>query len=460
MNLREFFKDHKIAIIIFVLAVVVRLALFFAYLSYHEGDFIATIRGADGYFEISENLIHGNGYSDDLPPLYAPNSLRPPAWIITMAFIAKLFGSYIPVFIFQLILSALTPLLGMYLAGKIISSKYVPLVGLALALEPATIYSNTMVVSETSFTFLFLMFVVFLFRYFDNQTTRNIIWSAVFIGLAILVKPTVQFFPVLIPLGLIFIYRKNLSPALFRHAAYFVLVSMLVLAPWIFRNYKEFGTYGLTSQAAYNLYTVLVPTIISIDSGTTYEAEQKVYADILRARGESITPTNGDKYTSESVSILSRHKMAFVKSMAISVVTFFTHDHMLTVLGYGGIVVPNILEKPALVLLFTDPMELISDIFVYAGTPGVLVLLGRLVWIAIALLFFSGVWLYCRREKFSPFALAALLMVAYFAIMTAANGFGMNGRFRIPVNTFIFTFAVYGFIWARELTKKFTPSHA
>ena len=47
-------------------------------------------------------------------------------------------------------------------------------------------------------------------------------------------------------------------------------------------------------------------------------------------------------------------------------------------------------------------------------------------------------------------ALAAVLCVAYFAIMTAANGFGMNGRFRIPVNTFIFTFAIYGFFAFRK----------
>jgi hypothetical protein len=449
MSFGNFLKVHKVAILIFFFAIIVRLALFFMYLDFNQGDFVATIWGADGYSDIGKNLAQGNGYSESSAPPYVPNSLRPPAWIFIIALFTKVFASYVPIFVFQLVLSGLIPILGMYLAGRIISANYAPIIGILLALEPAAVFSTTMLASETSFTFFFLVFVIFLFNYIDNQTTRNIVWSAVFLGLAILVKPTVQFLPILIPLGLVFVFRKSLSLNFLKHAVYFIVVTMLVLAPWIFRNHKEFGTYGLTSQPAYNLYTVLVPTVISIDTGTNYESEQKVYSDILRARGDDITLTNSKQYIDESVSILSQHKTAFLKSLGISVVTFFTHDHMLTVLGYGGVTIPNLLSKPALVLLFTDPVLLARDIFAYASTPGIFVLLGRLFWIAVTFLFFCGSWLYFRREKFSPIALAAFLMVAYFALLTAANGFGMNGRFRIPVNVFIFTFAVYGFVALR-----------
>ena len=123
---------------------------------------------------------------------------------------------------------------------------------------------------------------------------------------------------------------------------------------------------------------------------------------------------------------------------------------MLTVLGYGGATIPNFLDKPALILLFTNPVLLAKHIVAYGSSPGIFVLLGRLFWIVTTILFFAGAWFYLRREKFSPFAYTALLMVAYFVLMTAANGFGMNARFRIPVNAFIFTFAIYGFsvLWS------------
>ncbi len=455
MNFREFLKKHRVAAAVFVLALVVRLALFFMYLQYNEGDFIATIRGADGYFEISENLIAGNGYSENSAPPYVPNSLRPPAWIVLMAGIAKVFGSYLPVFIFQLLLSSVIPLIGMSLAGRVVPLQYTSIVGVLLALEPAAVYSSTMVVSETSFTFLFLLFCVFLFKYVDTRKTREIVTSGVFLGLAILVKPTVQFLPVLIPLVLLLMYRKKLSISLFKQMIYFVAVCALVLAPWLYRNQKTFGVLGLTSQPAYNLYTVLVPTVLSLDTGASYESEQKIYADTLTARGDTITLANSKEYIAESVSIFRQHKVAFVKSLGISIVTFFTHDHMLTVLGYGGVRIPNLLHKPALVLLLTDPAQLLRDIRLYALSPGILVLLVRLFWVAITLLFFFGAWSYFRREKFSPTAFLTIFLVAYFAVMTAANGFGMNGRFRIPINAFLFIFALYGFFAFREYVRKF-----
>lgn len=440
----EFFQKNKATILIFTLAVFVRLALFTMYLHANNGDFIVTIRGADGYYETSENLIHGRGYSDQETSPYTPSALRPPAWILSMALIAGVFGSYVPVFIFQLILSALIPVMGMYLARRIITERHTPLVGLLLAFEPAAVFSSTMVVSETSFTFLFLAFAIFLFRYMENQTSRNIIWSAVFLGLSILVKPTVEFLPVLVPAGLLFMYRKKISRTLIAQCAYFLLASLLVVSPWVYRNYKTFGVFGLTSQAGYNLYTVLVPSVLSLDRGTSYEAEHMAIGKTLDAEGGAVTFANSDYYSKKAVAILSQHKIAFVKSLALSMVTFFTHDHMLSVLAYGGIAIPNLLDQPAFVLLLTNPFELARDIALYAASPGILVLVGRLFCVAIALLFFCGAWLYFRREKFSPFAFMALAFVAYFALMTTANGFGMNGRFRMPVSAFIVTFALYG----------------
>src|SRR3989338_11695614 len=133
-SLKAFCQTHRVAIIIFFFALAVRLALFFVYLDHHNGDFNATTWGVDGYSDTSENLIRGNGYSDAPAPPFVPSSLRPPVWIFIMALIAKTFGSYVPVFVFQLILSSFIPILGMYLATRIISSNYVPVVGTLLAL--------------------------------------------------------------------------------------------------------------------------------------------------------------------------------------------------------------------------------------------------------------------------------------------------------------------------------------
>lgn len=460
MNFMEFFRKHKIGIIVFTLAVFVRLALFFINLNAAHGDFIDTIRGQDGYYEISKNLIAGNGFSFDSGPVFTPESLRPPVWIFTMAFIAKIFGSYIPVFIFELIIGSLIPVLGMYLAGRIISPSLVPIVGFLLALEPVSVLLSILTISDIPFTFLFLIFLIFLFRYLEKNTTRNIVWAGVFLGLAILVKPTVQFFPIIIPVALLLLYRKRLTSELFLHCAYFILVSVLIITPWIYRNHREFGAFGLSGQPAYNLYSILVPTVLSIEKGTSFETEHRAADSLVYSRGEkNITLSNSNFYIKTALSILSQHKVALMKSLGISIVTFFTHDGMLTVLGYAGKTIPNLLHKPALMLLLTDPYELAKDIMAYSGSFGILVFLGRLFWVAVTFLFFAGAWFYFRREKFSPFACMAIGIVAYFALLTTVNGFGMNARFRVPIIVFIFTFAVYGFsvLW-RAMVRRLLPS--
>ncbi len=461
MNFRDFLRNHKTAVVVFSLAILVRLGLFFVYFSHNGNDFIATIRGADGYFEISQNLVAGNGYSEETKPPFILNSMRPPGWIYSMALIAKIFNSYVPVYIFQLILSSLIPILGMYLAGRIISRKYEVVAGVLLALEPASVFSSTMVVSEASFTFMFLAFLVFVFRYMDSLRQRDVVFSAIFLGLAILMKPTVQFFPILIPIFLAVFYRKRLPVGFYKHMAYFVLVCCLVLAPWVYRNHKDFGVLGLSAQPAYNLYTILVPTVLSIERGTGFESELKAVVALPGLPGGPGNLSNSGYYTGKAISVLLDHKVALLKSVGVSIVTFFTHDHMLTVLGYGGVTIPNLLEKPALVLLLSDPLKFVQNVFVYANSPGILVLLTRLFWVAITVLFFTGAGLYLYREKLSPFAVLGLLTVIYFVLITSVNGFGMNGRFRIPVNVFLFTFAVYGYTFVKDfVVSKFSNKHA
>jgi hypothetical protein len=41
----------------------------------------------------------------------------------------------------------------------------------------------------------------------------------------------------------------------------------------------------------------------------------------------------------------------------------------------------------------------------------------------------------------------------YFAETTSINGLGVNARFRVPVEVFIFSFAVYGFFDIKERRK-------
>lgn len=68
----------QIGIVGFALAV--RLVYFFLNYEAHGHDIVATMKGDDGYYEISQNIVLGRGFVSDVPPAppITPNPLRPP----------------------------------------------------------------------------------------------------------------------------------------------------------------------------------------------------------------------------------------------------------------------------------------------------------------------------------------------------------------------------------------------
>jgi 4-amino-4-deoxy-L-arabinose transferase-like glycosyltransferase len=443
---RDLFKKYKIEFIIFSVAIILRLALFFINLDGNHGDFISTVRAADGYYEISSNLIAGNGYSDDVAPNFTPNSLRPPLWIFIMAGVAGLFGSYVPVFVLVVLLGSSIPLLAIIIARRYVDRGTALAVGWFLAFEPTSILNSTWFATETSFTFFFLIFCLLTITYLEKGSLRLSIWSGVFLGFCILIKPTVQFLIIIIPFVFILLALMKKPPFRILHGILFALATLLIISPWLYRNYAQFGKLSISSQAAFNLYTVLVPTVISLENNTNYESER---LRLIRenARMESlISPTNASEITREALSIILDHKVALIKSVVLSVVTFFTHDGILTVLGYSGVKIPNNLDQPVTLLLFSDPVRLLETIWQYAKSPALLILIGRFVWILVTMAFFAGIIIYYKKYRHNKYFIFALSMIAYFAIFTTVNGLGMNARFRLPVNTFILTFAFYSII--------------
>ncbi len=457
--MKDWLKAHKFPVALFLCALLVRIVLFSINFSVNDHNLVPTIKGDDGYYELSQNINAGNGFTFDEVPPFRPNPLRPPLWPILIAFIAKIFGSYWAVLILELILGSFIPVLGYYVASRLVGQKLSKWVAGLLVFEPYSILLSFILYTETSFTFFFLIFLIFLFRYIEKQTLRNAVWTGVFLGLACLIKPTVQFFPIFIPIALAILWRKNLAVTHLKQAAAFLLAFFVIIAPWLWRNHQEFGVWGISAQPSFNLYVYLVPTVLSIDNDTNFQTELEAFALEDNFDVNDINLSNADFYKEEAIKVLLEHKTALIKSAFISGVTFFTHDGMLTVLQYSGITIPNVLSKPVISLI-KEPIELIKVIGKYIQSPAVLILMMRLVWILITLLFFVGVFLMFKRQGLRPMILAAFLMILYFAATTCINGLGVNARFRIPVNVFIFSFAIYAIFAIKERLYEAFRSHS
>lgn len=448
----SFIRSHKIELGIFVLALVVRLCYLGLALDAHEGNLIATSKGADGYFAISQNLLSGNGFSVKESAPFIQNSFRVPLQPYFLAWSAKLFGgSYVFPLILTLLISCLLPLIAMRLVRRLSSSRVIIIgTGIFLALEPVAIAHSILFYSEPLFMlFLFLSFL-YLFSYFETKRLLTLCFSAAFLGFATLTRPTTEYLPLIVAAVLVWESRTLLKREVWVRAGIYLLVFCVTLAPWLYRNKAEFGVFALTPQTGVNIYANLLPSVLSIENGTTRGTEYRK----LEAQGVSgpnqTNVAEAAGYTGEAIPLLLEHPTALLLTVSIIETTFFTHDGMLEVLKLVGVAPDLFLGAPALSLLFHDPIKLLWFVGHYLTSPIILVFCMRLVWIVATLALLVGAVRYLRKEGLTPYAATMLAAILYFSLTTIIVGLTVTARYRLPAEAFIIPFALYGFLYLKR----------
>lgn len=451
----SFLKRNKFAFAVFILALIARLLYLGAALNANQGKLHETISGADCYFVISENLLHGHGYSCNLTAPYTLNSIRPPVQPFFLASLYLLLGTYWVPLLIQILLGSLVPLLGMRIAEFVTRRpKVVLAVGLLLAIEPVSILFSIIFYSETIFTVLLLYSLICLFRYLQEKRQMFLWASGFLLGLATLTKPTSEFLPIVFALCVLWHFRTTMRTA-FAPVGVFLAVFLITLSPWLIRNYHTFGVLGVSPQLGEQLHAVLVPSVLSFERGTTFQQE----FDAMLARGgvdpSSASIENGDRYLRESIPVLLAHPKSLSIISANTALNFFIHDGMIEVLKHVDERPPEKLGKPALFLLLTDPGRLLSYIKTVFFTPIILILFGRITWILTTLLAIFGMWRYLRREAETIYGLISISTVLYFMLTTLVIGLAVTARYRLPVNALVITFAVYQLVYLYSIRKRY-----
>ena len=444
----SFIRAHKIEIAIFFLALIVRLFYFGLALNAHDGNLIATSRASDGYFNISQNLLNGNGFSGEVTEPFTPNSFRVPLQPYFLALSAGLVGSYWMPLILTILIGCLVPLFAMKFARYLSSSKMIIFgTGIFLALDPFSILSSILFYSEILFSLFLFLSLFYLFRYFKQKTVLHLLFSSAFLGFATLTRPVSEYLPLIIAVILIWEARAHLTKEVWIRTGAYLLVFLVVLSPWLLRNKAQFGVFALTPQAGVNLYAMLLPSVLSVENGTSFDTEY----DKMQAQGISApNKTDVDEakgYTSSAVKILLEHKIAFLLVAGTVEVSFFTHDGITNVLKLVGVRPDLSLGAPALFLLLNDPIKLFGFIIHFACSPFILVLFMRLVWILLTIGFFVGAFKYIKKEGMTPYAVTMLATIFYIALVTIVVGLSINARLRLPVEALIVPFSFYGLMY-------------
>ena len=419
-------RTHAVELMLAALALTVHLACFAFIIHANDGSILDAVRGDDGFFELAENVLAGNGFSWSQSAPHAPNPLRTPGYSYVLAALIGIFG-IAGAAIVQMLIASLLPPLGMRVAWRITRSRPIGIAtGIILALDPTLAPLSFQFYTETLFLVLFFLWILASLTYFERQTLLPLTLGAILLGCAILVKASVQYIPLVFAIFILWQsgiagWRRGAA-----HAGIYLLIVGIFVTPWIVRNTLTFGVPGLSAQTPFVLYTNLAPAVLSV-------AHESVFADELHAfvteeeyKGDAITLANGNAYTARALDVVRAYPGASLFVAGKSLFTFFTNDGMYTLLARGGY----------------EPQDFLP-----------LLIMARLVWVTITIAACVGAVLFLRTER-SPRTLLLVLLVAYFALTSTIAAFGTNPRYRLPVDPIILAFAAVGSLPFLAYTRK------
>lgn len=224
---------------------------------------LAPLRADAGeYFSYAYNIQHYGVYSRQ-PTFLAPaakytlqpDALRSPGYSLALLPFASTPPTYktiLDITLMQAVLGiAMIPLV-FFLSRGVLPGAWPLLPAFFVAISPQLVVAGTYVLSETLFTFLFLLALLAIKKQFRNPEKWGIaIASGALLAAASLTRPTLQYvLPVII--GCIFFMLPPASRI--KQACALALGFLLIFAPWLMRNYL---TLGVLSDSTLTISTLL-----------------------------------------------------------------------------------------------------------------------------------------------------------------------------------------------------------
>jgi len=199
------------------------------------------------YYYYAYNLRHNHTYSRHAPPSeqpsvkMQPDALRTPGYpIFLLPFVNSFPTARIlhRIVFFQALISSLAILITFAGFRRMMTDHFCIIVCCLMAISPHLITVNLYILTESLFGFIIVLFVWNITTFFKTLSMKCLWMASILMGIGILVRPSLQFFPLfLIP----FWIRHYGKLKGFQFFAITAMGIALVLMPWYIRNIITLG---------------------------------------------------------------------------------------------------------------------------------------------------------------------------------------------------------------------------
>lgn len=425
----------------FFLVVVV--AAFFRYASVSQTIVsVPIIRDAKDYYHYAVNLRVYGVYSRSAPASASPqpDAVRTPGYPLFL----RAFAGLQPIDRFLAVVSDAQMLLGItavagayYLFCQFLSPAYAIGAGLLCALSPHLIVLPSYLLTETLFHFMIVLSGIATFHYFRKRTLAWALVSGFVFGLTWLVRPSVQYFPILL-VGYCFFYFQNRAEKV--NGLWILCGFLLVILPWKLRNLITLGVFSddrlLINFFHHGMYPGFSFQEISASFGFPYLADPR-------------SPEIGKSLTAVLREILARFLDDPVRYLVWYLCekpfTFWSWDY---VQGWD-IFIYKVDTSP----FFSNPVF----IAVYRGMKWVhypLVIAG-ILGTAVSVLAFNPIS--DKSPKAGYAAFFALMMLYFTGIHMAGAPFP---RYSVPLRPYLYAMAMFFVSWGVSLAGRHKRARA
>lgn len=404
-----------------------------------------------GYHNLATTLIesHRFAYSSTAKP----NALRTPIYPMFVAAIYSLFG-YKPwiVILAQILLDTISCFLLLVSLSRLFDRRVGLIASTLYALDPfLTLYSSTTLLSDTLFVFFLIAAFWFLSQARHSEISKKTLLNyglcGLLLGLATLTRPISQFIIACFIVFFLMAFWKRPRVAL-TYALLTSLIFGLTLFPWLFRNYKTFGYFSLSTSASYNL---LILNVVPMEMGRRHEDSATVRASLL-AEADRMIEEDGlhqedlnefqvaEYWRELALRYIRNAPIAFGRSYLLGVFHTFSNLGTKAYAGIFGLPTDDFDIKA-----YTNIPDLVKAFVEKKGALGLLI--GGVIALYLLITYLGagiGLLISWRRYDDKPSLVLIMLLAVYFVLTTGVAGLA---RFKLPSIPFYLAFTGIGFVY-------------
>lgn len=446
-NFLNFSKAEKY---IFSGAVLVRLAMLAALIFYFGEDSLYRFPGSAGalWINVSDSLQH---------VLSFPDGIRMPGY----AFFVWIFRALgLPIWftsVVQIVLYSLMPIMAMRMVRMLgLGLRTEILAGILTAFEPLQIFYSVLIASDP-LTALIFFAGVYYFVYFSIENRLYYLYlAAFFLAISNYFRPTAFYFLFMVPIVIFFFWgwiQKRWIYAL-KTAILFFAIFLLIVSPWMVRNYIKEGVFSFGSGGAWYLFIFTAGGVTAATEHITFEQAQSKLENEVRPfipdTEDYSSIKNSPILIQKALQVVSTYPGTFLRMYSFALQTYFFSGNYHFILKHYGVVDPPSTGIVSFTRLFGGGSlaDVWNRMLIFIQEPyGMIALLGRVFLGAIFLSSLAGALLFFRKERSGWFpAVIYLFCIAYSALMVLTAVEGMEARHRLWLNPLIFVFASVGFV--------------